>query len=80
MRSSSYDELSTEPRWAEILSSVYAGDEFHFRLRSSGPFEPEDAPDHLKRLSPKYIDTFVKMQKVDGAWHIHEIEDEVYHH
>ena len=80
MRSSSYDELSTEPRWAEILSSVYAGDEFHFRLRSSGPFEPEEAPDHLKRLSPKYIDTFVKMQKVNGAWQIYEIGDEEFYH
>lgn len=80
MRSSSYDEISTEPRWAEILSSVYVGDEFHFRLRSSGPFEPEELPDHLKRLTPKYIDVFVKMQKVHGAWQIYEIGDEAFYH
>ena len=78
MPSPSYDEIPTEPRWAEILSSVYVGDELHFRLRTSGPFKPVELPDRLKRLSPKYIDALDKMQKADGAWRIYESEV-VYH-
>ena len=80
MRSSSYDELSTEPRWAENLSSVYVGDELHFRWRTFGVPASAELPGDARNFIPKYIDALVIMQKVDGAWHIHEIGDEVYHH
>lgn len=65
----------------EFVSNKFVRDEFHFRLRSSGPFYPEELPDHLKRRYPKYIDVLVKMQNVDGAWQIYKvIEDDVFHH
>ena len=64
----------------EVVSNEYVGDEFHFRLRTSGPPLPNQLPDDAKSLIPKYIDALVKMQKVDGSWQIYESEDEVVYH
>ena len=64
----------------EVVSNEYVGDEFHFRLRTSGPPLPNQLPDDAKSFIPKYIDALVKMQKVDGSWQIYESEDEVVYH
>ncbi len=64
----------------EVVSNEYVGDEFHFRLRTSGPFVPEELPDDAKSFVPKYIDAFVKMQKADDVWQIYESADEVVYH
>ena len=64
----------------EVVSNEYVGDEFHFRLRTSGPPLPNQLPDDAKSFIPKYIDALVKMQKVDGSWQIYESEDEVIYH
>ena len=64
----------------EVVSNEYVGDEFHFRLRTSGPFVSEELPDDAKSFVPKYIDAFVKVQKADDVWQIYESADEVVYH
>ena len=65
---------------AEVVSSEYVGDEFHFRLRIPMPEMPEipeiprvpglELPE-MPAL-PESIESLVKMRRVDGAWQIYD--------
>ena len=62
---------------AEIVSSEYVGDEFHFRLRIPMPkIEMPKLPETLAIKIPEMpesIEHLVKMQKVEGAWRIYDM-------
>ena len=64
---------------AEIVSSEYVGDEFHFRISVPMPkIEMPQLPATMKIEMPEMpelpesIEQLVKMQKVDGAWRIYD--------
>ena len=66
---------------AEIVSSEYVGDEFHFRLSVPMPkIEMPQLPATMKIEMPEMpelpesIEQLVKMQKVDGAWRIYDTD------
>ena len=62
---------------AEVVSSEYVGDEFHFRLRIPMPEMPEiprvpglEIPE--MPVLPESIERLVKIRRVDGAWQIYD--------
>ena len=56
---------------AEVVSSEYIGDEFHFRLRMPAPEVPDISDsDRVIFVSPSY--QLIKMQKANGAWRVYE--------
>ena len=64
---------------AEVVSSEYVGEEFHFRLRVPMPkIDMPELPDTLKTRMPEMpempesVEQLVKMQKVDDAWRIYD--------
>ena len=59
----------------EIVSSKYAGDEFHFRLRVPMPKLPglAELPPGFPK-PPEHVIRLVKMRKVEGMWIIYERE------
>ena len=64
----SMSELKSQ---AEVVSSEYVGDEFHFRLRMPPPEIPDISdPDRVIFVSPSY--QLIKMRKENGAWQIYE--------
>ena len=55
---------------AQVMSSEYIGDEFHFRLRMPAPEIPDISdPDRVIFVSPSY--QLIKMRKENGAWRIY---------
>ena len=56
---------------AEVVSSEYVGDEFHFRLRTPAPEMPNISSDHSTSIfiSPGY--QLVKMRKENSAWRVY---------
>lgn len=59
---------------AEIVSSEYVDDEFHFRVRMP-TLEIPKMPDVELDVEPPFLpDHLFKMQKVDGAWIIYDHE------
>ena len=64
----SMSELTSQ---AEVVSSEYIGDEFHFLLRMPAPDIPDISdPDRVIFVSPSY--QLIKMQKENGTWQIYE--------
>ena len=64
----SVSELQSQ---AEVVSSEYIGDEFHFRLRMPAPEIPVVSdPNRVIFVSPSY--QLIKMQKENGTWRIYE--------
>ena len=64
---------------AEVVSSEYVGEEFHFQLRIPMPELPEmpqvpglELPE-IPTL-PENIEKLVKIRRVDGAWQIYDTE------
>ena len=57
---------------AEVVSSEYVGDEFHFRLRTPAPEMPNISSDHSTSIfiSPGY--QLVKMRKENSAWRVYD--------
>ena len=62
---------------AEVVSSEYVGDEFHFRLRIPMPEMPGiprvpglEIPE--MPVLPESIERLVKIRRVDGAWQIYD--------
>ena len=57
---------------AEVVSSEYVGDEFHFRLRTPAPEMPDISSDQGTAifLSPGY--QLVKMRKENSAWRVYD--------
>ena len=56
---------------AEVVTSEYIGDEFHFRLRMPAPEIPDVSdPDRVIFVSPAY--QLIKMRKENGTWRIYE--------
>ena len=56
---------------AEVVSSEYISDEFHFRLRMPAPEVPDISdPDRVIFVSPAY--QLIKMRKENGTWRIYE--------
>ena len=63
----SMSELKSQ---AQVMSSEYIGDEFHFRLRMPAPEIPDISdPDRVIFVSPSY--QLIKMRKENGAWRIY---------
>ena len=65
---------------AEVVSSEYVGDEFHFQVRTPMPEMPEiprvpglEIPE-MPQL-PESMESLVKMRRVDGAWQIYDNND-----
>ena len=71
---------------AELVSSEYVGEEFHFRLKIPIPkIELPELPELPDTLDieipeipempelPESVETVIKMQKVDGAWRIYNV-------
>ncbi len=64
----SVSELQSQ---AEVMSSEYIGDEFHFRLRMPAPEIPDISDsDKVIFVSPSY--RLIKMQKENGTWRIYD--------
>ena len=64
----SVSELQSQ---AEVVSSEYIGDEFHFRLRMPAPEIPDISDsDKVIFVSPSY--QLIKMQKENGTWRIYD--------
>ena len=64
----SVSELQSQ---AEVMSSEYIGDEFHFRLRMPAPEIPDISDsDKVIFVSPSY--QLIKMQKENGTWRIYD--------
>ena len=62
---------------AEVVSSEYVGDEFHFQVRTPMPEMPEipQVPGlEIPKMPelPRSMETLVKMRRVDGAWQIYD--------
>lgn len=57
---------------AEVVSSEYVGDEFHFRLRTPAPEIPNISSDHSTSIfiPPGY--QLVKMRKENSAWRVYD--------
>ncbi len=62
---------------AEVVSSEYVGDEFHFQVRTPMPEMPEipqvpglEIP-KMPQL-PESMESLVKMRRVDGTWRIYD--------
>ena len=56
---------------AEVVTSEYIGDEFHFRLRMPAPEMPEVSdPNRVIFVSPSY--QLIKLRKENGTWRIYE--------
>ena len=53
---------------AEVVSSEYVGDEFHFRIRTSPPGIPEASGFEM----PKIPDSLYKIRKENGLWRIYD--------
>ena len=64
----SMSELKSQ---AEVVTSEYIGDEFHFRLRMPPPEIPDILdPDRVIFVSPSY--QLIKIRKENGTWRIYE--------
>ena len=64
----SMSELKSQ---AEVVTSEYIGDEFHFRLRMPAPEIPDILdPDRVIFVSPSY--QLIKIRKENGTWRIYE--------
>ena len=64
---------------AEVVSSEYVGEEFHFQVRTPMPEMPEiprvpglEIPE-MPQL-PESMESLIKMRRVDGAWQIYDNE------
>ena len=62
---------------AEIVSSEYVGDEFHFRVRMPALEMPEMPGVEFDPELPPPPDSLFKMQKAEGAWMIYESANEM---
>ena len=57
---------------AEVESSKYVGDEFHFRLRAPAPEIPDISYQGVKIFIPSSYE-LVKMRKENGVWRVYDI-------
>ena len=58
---------------AEVVSSGYVGDEFHFRLGMPAPERPAPSTEAVMETEiPPPPDTLIMMRKVDGDWRIYD--------
>ena len=57
---------------AEVESSKYVGDEFHFRLRAPAPEIPDISYQDVKIFIPSSYE-LVKMRKENGVWRVYDI-------
>ena len=56
---------------AEVESSKYVGDEFHFRLRAPAPEIPDISYQSVKIFIPSSYE-LVKMRKENGVWRVYD--------
>ncbi len=57
---------------AEVVSSEYVGDEFHFRLRTPAPEMPNISSDHSTSIFISSGYQLVKMRKENSAWRVYD--------
>ena len=67
-----FESLHQDKSQAEVVSSEYVGDEFHFRLRRPAPLAIPgpgvEIPPSAEVNVPISVDTSVRMRKESGAW------------
>ena len=57
---------------AEVVSSEYVGDEFHFRLRTPAPEIPNISSDHSTSIFISSGYQLVKMRRENSAWRVYD--------
>jgi len=71
-----FESVRQDKSQAEVVSSEYVGDEFHFRLRRPSPLAIPgpgvEIPPGAEMNIPTSVDTSVRMRKENGAWLVYD--------